>query len=437
MEALRRLQAHLDSLRRAGGAPVPPFPRPLSPFTAPPPVPDPLIDWLLEDLPARDSHDLAEEAAAAQRLKGYRPGHLPRPEGLKLLKRRYEKEPAFRARLGALWLKGRKKEETAFRLLKAEDIRRDPWALVERFGFPASVWLLLLSNGGVLRAVAVQMLKEVTAQAGKLEEVMARRPAPGKLWSLPEIPHDQEIDRVRAEIEQVLAERDRWKEEAAAEKSKRERAESALAQAQAEVQKLGPARHAAEEARRAAEARAAELEAHLDKLRGGEAALKRLEKQLRELQHEKTALAAERDELRSSLEALERERTDLRRTLDESGRTLRFLQALLAPGDGPAASYKGETLLVVTAAPPAPFFEAAKGAGLTLLIHDGRSLPALDRPLEQAWRVILWGDPADFPGGLLEKLRASRKPFAVLPELAPSLFPAFLRRAAPLLRRLA
>src|SRR5262245_47954714 len=115
LDPLKKIQAHLDAIRRAqqfsNPIPKPPPGSVRFEFTShgvaiagpmPPPVPDPLVEWLLEDLPPRAFHDLVTETLTRQKIKGYRPGHVPRDEGLKMLQKRYDKEPPFRAQAGAL-----------------------------------------------------------------------------------------------------------------------------------------------------------------------------------------------------------------------------------------------------------------------------------------------------------------------------------------------
>lgn len=459
LDPLKRIQAHLEALRRARGLPpggpvsgagVDPsqvrfqWKGPFAPAPAAVSAPDPLVEWLLEDLPPRAFHDLVSETASRLKLKGYRAGHLPRPEGLRLLKKRYDKEPAFRPRCHALWLQGRKKEADAFKLLPAAEVRKDPWPVVERFGFPLALWMFLLSAGGLFRSLALQVLKEVTAKAGRLEELLAQAAqkkdlAADKLWSLPPVSHDEDLSRLQAEVEQILAERDRWQAEARTEKERGDRAQAGVQRLEEEVQKLSRAKSAAEQGRQEWEARARALESHLEKLKDAESALKRLEKQVKEMEHEKSQWPAEKDRLAGAAAEAARERDGLKRRLAERERTLAFLRVLAAPGDPPPSGpvYQGEVLLLITAAAPAPFFEAAKRTGLTLLVHDGRSHNAqLDKFLEQAWRVLALGEADTFHEGVWGALRASGKPLVALPPLDAAAFERLIRTAAPLFQKL-
>jgi hypothetical protein len=450
LDPLKKIQAHLEALRRlqnagspivpptidasglriryqtTGGAPSVPAAPPL------PPVPDPLADWLLADLPPRAFHDLVTETVSREKPKGYRPGHVPRAEGLKLLKRRYDKDGFFRNLVGGRWLLAHKKAEDALRLLKPEDVRRDPWPAVERFGFPTAVWLLLLGLGGVHRAAGVRILKEVSAKEGRLDEILAeasaRAPDPEKMWGLPEVSHDEEIARVQAEVEQILAERDRWKSEAESEKARREEAEDGLRLAREEVRRVAQAGSAGGQALKALEGEAAELRARLESLRDAESALKRMEKQIRELEHDRAKLLAGNEAWEAEKKGFAAEREALLAAADEAATAARLLGGVTAPPPHGAAAgktpYRGEVLLLVTPATAAPYFEAAKRLGLTLLVHDGRSrTPPLDHFLRQAWRVLVLGDAGDAAS---RAVRDAGRPWARLPLVPAEAFERLL-----------
>jgi hypothetical protein len=435
LDPLKRIQQHLEAIRRMQAPPhfnVPP-PRvdasglTFRPGPGPASPPEPLVDWLLEDLPPREFHDLVAETVTAQKLKGYRPGHVPRAEGLKLLKKRHDKDPAFRVRLAAAWLKGRPKEQDAFRLLKPDDLRKDPWPAVERFGFPMAFWLMTLSAGGAFRAVGAQVLKDVAAKGGKLEEVLAeaRRKAPARedIWALPSVGHDEELARIQSEVEGILAERDRWRAEAAEEKKRREALEAEAKSLRGEAQKAGQARSAAGQERAALEDKLHGLEERLGSLRGAESAIKRLEKRVKELEHEDQKRLSALDADREAARLLRAERDALKKTLAERERTLAALKKISALPDAPVSApfFKGEVVLLVTAQDPAPFFESAKRAGLTLLVHDGRARNAqFDKFVDRAWRVVLWGEEPSFHEGVLGALEPPVKPVLRLPDLPAS-----------------
>lgn len=441
MDPLKRIQQHLDAIRRmqqphlnisnpridASKLTINFTGRPGGPAPMAPPLPEPLVDWLLEDLPPRAFHDFVTETVAALKLKGYRPGHVPRPEGLKALKKRYEKDPIFRARAGSAWLQGRKKEDAAFRLLKGPDVRKDPWPVVERFGFPLAVWLFALSGNGVHRAVAAQVLKDVAAKGGDLEKLLAearqKAPAGEDLWALPAVGHDDELARIQSEVEGILAERDRWQKEASDEKKRREALEAELKALRGESQKAGQARAAADQGRAALEARVREMENHLETLRGAESVIKRLEKQVKEAEHESRRLAGEKDAALGSASALRAERDALKKALVRSERTAAGLRTIAAAAEPPAKPiFQGQVLLLVTALEPASFFESAKRAGLTLLVHDGRAKNAqFDKFAEQAWKILVWGDPDSFQEGVRGALEDASKPVLHLPALPAAL----------------
>ncbi len=449
LEHLKRIQAHLEALRRARQGPninlsnpnINPaqvkFRAPGGPFFGGPNLPDPLVEWLLGDLPPRMFHDAVNETASHLKIKGYRPGHMPREEGLKILKKRYDKDPMFRIRAGQIWLQGRKKEDDAFRLLGADSARRDPWAVVQRFGFPLAVWLFYFSNGGIFRATALGLLKEVTAKDGRLEEILSeaakKQPGSEKIWSLPKLSQDDEISRIQNEVEQILAERDRWQAEAQAEKSKREKSETELKVLREEQQKAGHARSAAEQIRKSLEARNQELESRLEELRGAEASLRRLEKQIKELEHDKSRLTRFKEEAEPIRQALTEENEILRRALAERNQTVELMKIFFAADPGYLHPvYQGQVLLLVLAEDPAEYFLTAKEIGLTLLVHNGSSVDGqLEKFLGQAWQVAVLGGESDFPETVKNALRHGPRPPIFLPHLPAPAFGRLLMAAAP------
>lgn len=448
LEHLKRIQAHLEALRRARQGPninlsnpnIKPsqvqFRAPGNPFFGGPNLPDPLVEWLLGDLPPRVFHDAVNETASHLKIKGYRPGHMPREEGLKILKKRYDKDPMFRLRAGQIWLQGRKKEDDAFRLLGADLARRDPWAVVQRFGFPLAVWLFYFSNGGIFRSAALALLKEVTAKDGRLEEILAeaakKQPGSEKIWSLPKLSQDDEISRIQNEVEQILAERDRWHAEFQTEKSKREKVEAELKLLREEQQKSGHARSTAEQTRKALEARNHELESRLEELRGAEASLRRLEKQIKELEHDKAKLARYKDEVEPLRQALSEEKEILRRSLAERDRTIGLMKVFFAAEPAYLSSvYQGQVLLLILADDPAEYFLTAKEIGLTLLVHDGASVDGqLEKFLGQAWQVMVLGDEADFSEAVRKALRGGPRTPVFLPKLPAPAFGRLLMASA-------
>lgn len=438
-DPLKRIQQHLDAIRRmqqphlnisnpridASKLTINFTGRPGGPAPLAPPLPEPLVDWLLEDLPPRAFHDFVTETVAALKLKGYRPGHVPRPDGLKALKKRYEKDPLFRVRAGSAWLQGRQKEDAAFRLLKGPDIRKDPWPVVERFGFPLAVWLFALSGNGVHRPVAAQVLKDAAARGGNLEQLLAearqKAPAGEDIWGLPAVGHGDELSRIQSEVEGILAERDRWQKEASDEKKRREALEAELKALRGESQKAGQARAAADHGRAALEARVRELENHLEALRGAESIIKKLEKQVKETEHEARRLAGEKEAALGTSGALRAERDALKKALVRNERTVAALKKIATAPETPPAKplFQGQVVLLVTGLEPAPFFESAKRAGLTLLVHDGRAKNApFDKFAEQAWKIVVWGEPESFHEGVRGALEDMTKPVLHLPALS-------------------
>ncbi len=447
LDPLKKIQSHLDALRRVQNIPNVNITTPHADvsnlqiqfkmpggrvFSPVPVVPDPLVEWMLEDLAAQPFHDLVTETVNMQKTKGYRPGHVPRAEGLKVLKKRYDKDAFFRARVGGLWLQSRKKEEDALKLLKAETVRANPWPVVERFGFPLAVWLFFLTGSGTFRGVAAQVLKESAAKGGNLEELVAsaaqRAPEAENLWGLPPLTHDAESARLKEEMSGLLAERDRLKQEAEEGKKRRESLEEELRKAREENQKVAHARNAAENARAAAAVRTHELETHLESLRGAESGLKKLEKQVKELEHEKARFMKEKEEWEKNGRAVREDRDRLKAELKEKQKSFQVLSKLLAGKELPIkALYQGQILFLVTRADPAPFFDVAKRAGLTLLVHDGQARNAqFENFLEQAWRVFVLGAEGDFQEGALRAVRESAAPAAFLPSLDERQFAALL-----------
>ncbi|MBI4395801.1 MAG: hypothetical protein HY548_01815 [Elusimicrobia bacterium] len=451
LDPIKKIQAHLEALRRVQNFPVNisnpqidasglriQFKGPGGPAPGLPPVPDPLIDWLLEDLPPKTFHDLVIETVAALKIKGYRSEHVPRAEGVKLLKKRYDKEPPFRFRVTSLWMQSRQKEDGAFRLIKADALRRDPWPAIERFGFPVGIWLFVLSQNGAFRQVALNILKEVTSKEGKLSEILEaaarnRTAEQEKIWSLPSLTRNEEMARIQTEAEQAFTERDRWQRQAEEEKRKCGALETDLRQAREENQKLAHARAAADQTFKQLELRAKELETHLEKLRGAESALKQQEKHIKELEHDKAQFTKTLNEFEAARLSLARERDAFAQTNEERESALRlFAKALTSPVlEKPA--FQGQALLLITKAEAAPFFEAAKKAGLTLLVHDGKAHNTqLYRLLERTWRILIWGDFSSFPEGVRNALRNSSKPLDFSPELGPAVFERLLAGASRL-----
>jgi hypothetical protein len=456
LEHLKRIQAHLEALRRARQGQPPnvnlsnpninpanvQFRAPGGPLFGSPSLPDPLIEWMLQDLPPRTFHDVLNETVSRLKIKGYRPGHVPREEGLKILKKRYEKELPFRMRMNQMWLQSRKKEESAFRLIGPDVIRREPWPVVERFGFPLTIWLMSVSSGGIFRPAAMNILKEVSAKQGRLEEILANAAkapsaAQDKLWSLPKVSHDDEVSRIQNEVEQILTERDQWQAQAQEEKTKREKLEAELKAARDEQQKSAQARSAAEHARQSAEARLREVEGHLEELKGAETSLRRMEKQLKELEYEKTRLARGAAEWEQSRAALSQEMESLRQALSAREKSLKFLKAFFVSEPGYLSeTFQGQALLLILADDPAEYFVTAKEIGLTLLVHDGRSVDAqLEKFLGRAWRVAVLGEEAALSESVWKALRGAGKPVVSLPLMPAPAFGRLLMAAAPLLKK--
>ncbi len=459
LEAIRKMKEHFEAVRQARktGAPLPkppagmpPFPFKNRPMIPAPSAPDPLLQWFLEDIPPREFHDLLTSTISHLKIKGYRPGHVPRSEGIKILKTRYLKEPAFRPKIITLWLKARQKERQALRILNPADIQKNPWQVVERFGFPLTIWLFLLSPHSVLRMKASEMIKEVAAKQGRMEELLARAKEQSasseNIWALPDVSHDDEVTRMQNEVEQILSERDHWQQEAASEKQKSEKQAAEIRQWQEEKQKSDKARTAAEQSLQAMEAKAHDLQSQLDNLRQAETSLNHMQKQIKEMERDKGLLSAEKDKWQNEAGSKEKELNGIEQKYQEQARTLFFLKLFLKDpalppepekAPSPVLPYQGQVIFLVTNEDPSPYFEAGKKTGVTLLVYDGQSLnQQFEKFLDQAWRAVLWGEADLFHDGILKALRSASKPLIVLPSLGPEKFEQFLTAAAAEIEKL-
>jgi hypothetical protein len=432
-DPFRKLKEHMEAVKKMGpNFSKPPAGFPPRPMPLPPPVPGPLVQWLLEDLPPRVFHDLVLKIAARKKLKGYRPEHIPQAEGIKILQNQYEKEPPLRAHVLSVWGGSRQKEREALKLFNLADIQRDSWPVAERFGFPLAVWLLLTSPDGLLRARAGDMIKEAASKPGKMDELLAKAkektPGSQNIWGLPEFSHGDDVARMRNELDMVLSERDQWKQLAEEERKKRDRNEADRQSDREEIGKLTKARAAAENDRKSLESRVRELESHLESLPKADSTLHHLQKQVRELERESGLLTEKKDVLEKELASTREKESFLERKNAEQNNALALLKAALQnKGAVEPAVFQGEALLLITPEDPSPYFESAKKLGLTLLVHDGQAKnPAFDRALGRSWRAILWGEETEFNEGVLNTLRSSGKPYLLLPSIGPDNFEKLL-----------
>ena len=414
-------------------------PRPIPP---PPPVPAPLVQWLLEDLPPRAFHDLVHQIAARNKLKGYRPEHIPRADGIKILQNQCDKEPPLRTHIISVWNGSRRKEREALKLFNVADVQKDPWPVAERFGFPLAVWLLLTTPNNLLQARAVDMIKEAASKPGKLEELLAKAKekiaGSQNIWGLTEFSHGDDVARMRNELDMVLSERDQWKQLAEEEKRKRDRNEAERQSDRDEIRQLTKARAAADNERKTLESRVRELESRLENLPRTETTLHHLQKQARELERSMGILAEEKKLLEEDLASARENASALEQKLIEQTATLAFMKtALQNKGAAEDAVFQGEALLLISPEDPSPYFESAKKLGLTLLVHDGQAkTPALERSLARSWRAILWGEETDFHEGVLKTLRTSGKPYLILPSLGAAGFETLLTAGCSQLKAL-
>jgi hypothetical protein len=279
----------------------------------------------------------------------------------------------------------------------------------------------------------------VTAKDGKLEEFLSeaakKQPGSEKIWSLPKISQDEEMSRIQNEVEQILAERDRWQAEAQAEKSKREKAEAELKNLRDEIQRMGNARSAAEQVRKDMEVRNRELEARLAELRDAETSLRRLEKQVKELEHDKSRLLRFKEEAEPLRQGLAQEKYLLQHVLAERERTLGLLTVFFAAEPAPLSlAYQGQILLLVTGLDPAEYFLMAKEIGLTLLVHPGHAADGqLEKFIQQAWRIMVLGNEIDFPEAVRRTLRNSPRPPIFMPILPSPALGRMLMAAMPII----